>query len=393
MSISPVCLHQRLKERKQLKLVLAGTFIGSVLLHIAIGYSANYWRKEWRQVEAEPIELIMVEAPQPIEKPKAIAKAPAVKLKSPEKVTTTKILKIPQPTIPTEPEIVKQKPVKNLPSLAPEKPNPLVRELEPLPAPKPEPTEPQELKLTAKKPIDPQPDRSSTKVKRTPTRGNSARNPKIDPPNNSPLETENIRPTQAIDSTVARSNSTSDRNFRNNFGNTSNPSNTLDGGNGENENPGSVVGNRAIARNNFGGTAVQRSGGDRNFRNNLSNGNSNENGGENNNTGNGEEPGNIAANNVSFGDRGDSEEVFSQTEVACIRNCQPKYPRGLKKIQARPVVRIEMTADGKPISASIVTSSGYLELDEAVRQMAMEMEFSPPGRSGTLRLRFLLPKG
>jgi TonB family protein len=553
MSISTVCIHQRLKERKQLKLILAGSLIGSSLLHIAICYSANYWKKNARSTDPEPIELIIVEAPKPMEKPKAIAKPRAVKLK-PSKI---KIVKIQKLTPAIEPEIVKQKVVKNLPPPVPEKPIPIAPQSKPLPdpepeppnQPKPEPIKPQELKLTSRKPIKPQPNRSTrsstTKVRRTPQRSNSDRTRRINPSKNSPIRTANTTATRRRNQTIARSSSGSNRDFPNNLDNTNNPgstprggdggnenpgnvaknrtvtrnnsssgslqrsansrnfrnnlddintpssggnssnenpgsapknrpiarnnlgggslqrsggnrdfrnnlggnnsSSTPDGGNVENGNPGTVAGNRPIARNNLGGGSLQRSGGNRdfrnnlgsgnnpsstpdggnvenenpgtvagnrpiarnnsssgslqrsgnsrNFRNNLGSGNSNEGGEESNNSGNGEEPGNIAANRPPSGDRGSSGEAFTQIEVTCIRNCQPKYPRGLKKIQARPVVRIEMTADGKPISASIVTSSGYPELDEAVRQMAMKMEFSPPGRSGTLRLKFHLPRG
>jgi protein TonB len=99
-------------------------------------------------------------------------------------------------------------------------------------------------------------------------------------------------------------------------------------------------------------------------------------------------PGNIAANRTPSGNRGDGGDTFSENEVSCLRNCKPKYPEKLKKIQDTPVVRITITADGKPEKAAIVTSSGYTALDKAVQKMAMRMEFSPPGRKGTLRLTF-----
>jgi TonB family protein len=518
MSISNLSISQRLKEQKRLKFLLAGGLIASSILHLGVGLSNSPWGKKDSRVAEEPIEFIVVDAPKPpmisvkpVEQPKAIATPRTIKLKPPEEVTTTKIIRIQEPVREIEPEVVKPKVAKNIP---PEpKPIPVIREPEPVtesePEPEASPTEPQELKLSSNKPRRVNPTSSQNSPNRSPI-NQSDRNPqtsnnnptrRVSPSTNRPIKRDNTPGGGSTNRTIVRNNtgggslqrSRGNRNFRDNLGDGNNSnatpggnegnntpgsggtnrtiarnntgggslqrsggnrnfrdnlgdgnnSNATPGGNEGNNTPGSGGTNRTIvrnntgggslqrsggnrnfrdnlgdgnnsntpggnegdntpggggnnqpiARNNTGGGSLQRSGGNRNFRDNLGDGNNSNTGSEGNGSGDGEQPGDVAANRTPPGNQGNSGGAFSQTEVSCLRNCQPKYPKGLKKVQARPVVRIEMTADGKPTDASIVTSSGYPELDDAVREMALRMEFSPPGRTGTLRLKFNLPQG
>jgi TonB family protein len=469
MSISNSSVSQRLQEQKRLKFFLAGGLIASSVLHLAVGLSTSSWGKKDSQVAEEPIELMVVDAPKtpiipvkPVEQPK-VTTPRKIKLKPPEEVTTTKIIRI------QEPEAVKPKVAQNIPSPPPPKPIPVIPEPEPVtesePEPEASPTEPEELKLSSqpvsRQRVNPTPSQNSPT--RSPTNKSdrnsqtSNNNPirRVSPPRNRPIKRDSTPGTGGSNQPLARNNtgggslqrSGGQRNFRNNLdrennsnttpggdrGNSNpggggnnqpivrnntgggslqrsggnrnfrdnlggeNNSNTTPGGNEGDSTPGTGGNNQPIVRNNTGGGSLQRSGGNRNFRDNLGDGNNSNTGSEGNGDGNGsgdgEEPGDVSVNRTPPGNQGNSGGAFSQAEVACIRNCQPKYPKGLKKIQARPVVRIEMTADGKPTDASVVTSSGYPELDDAVREMALRMEFSPPGRTGTLRLKFNLPQG
>ncbi|NET07712.1 MAG: TonB family protein [Symploca sp. SIO2B6] len=116
MSISSFCIEQRELEQEALKKFLAISLVGSAVLHVALAFSINWLAKEPEFVN-EPIEIILVEEPEPppaqpkeekLESP-PIPEPPPVKPPQIQELIETKIAEAPQALPPTP--VTPQKPV------------------------------------------------------------------------------------------------------------------------------------------------------------------------------------------------------------------------------------------------------------------------------------------
>ncbi len=81
--------------------------------------------------------------------------------------------------------------------------------------------------------------------------------------------------------------------------------------------------------------------------------------------------------------------------LTILRGPRPPYPARAKRMgwQGEVVLRISIDADGWPREATVLSSSGYRELDEAARRHVLRAwRFSPSGvsASGELPIRFTL---
>ncbi len=72
MSTSKFCIQQRQKEQQRLKKLLIFGFTGSAVLHGILAYALPRWSFEPPTQAQEPIELIIVDKPQPKPKPKQV---------------------------------------------------------------------------------------------------------------------------------------------------------------------------------------------------------------------------------------------------------------------------------------------------------------------------------
>ncbi|NEO98564.1 MAG: TonB family protein [Symploca sp. SIO2E9] len=116
MSISSFCIEQRELEQEALKKFLAMSLVGSALLHVVLAFSIT-WLDQEPEFVNEPIEIIIVEEPEPppVEpkeeklEPPPIPEPPPVKPPKIEELIETKISEAPQPLPPTP--VTPQKPV------------------------------------------------------------------------------------------------------------------------------------------------------------------------------------------------------------------------------------------------------------------------------------------
>lgn len=124
MSISSFCIEQREREQEALKKFLAISLVGSAVLHVALAFSINWLDQEPEFVD-EPIEIIIVEEPEPPPvQPKEekleetpIPEPPPVKPPKIQELIETKIVEAPQPLPPTP--VTPPKPVMASSSIAP----------------------------------------------------------------------------------------------------------------------------------------------------------------------------------------------------------------------------------------------------------------------------------
>jgi periplasmic protein TonB len=179
MSTSKFCIQQRQREQQQLKKLLILGFTGSALFHGLLAYALPHWSFEPPKKAQEPIELILVNKPEPKPKPKPkvepkpivkpVAKPEPVKAKTPPPpVKPPEPIKAetpPPPVKPPEPVKAETPPPKVLtaPKTLPSQPVVATPDPEPL-----EPIKPQPSKVVTSAPSNS--DRSTVATNNAPSR-------------------------------------------------------------------------------------------------------------------------------------------------------------------------------------------------------------------------------
>ena len=143
MTNSQFCIQQRQREQQRLKKLLVAGFVGSAVLHGILAYALPKWSFDSPKQAEEPMELILVDKPQPKVEPKPepkIESKPVVEpkpkpIKPPEPV---KVETPPPPVKPPEPVAAQTAPPKPAPTPEPTpKPQPAPKKVitNPTPAP------------------------------------------------------------------------------------------------------------------------------------------------------------------------------------------------------------------------------------------------------------------
>lgn len=161
MSISNFCIQQREKEKAALKTLLVYSLAGSAVFHVVLAFGMTlFWPKE-ASLADEPIEIIVVESPEPEVKQPEIKPQPVVTPPpKPIPVVTPEPIKPPEPelaTPPPQPKVEIPKPVEKPPEPEIAKPEsePFAEKPEPV-AEKPEPIAPEPKTVTPEKPLPPE---------------------------------------------------------------------------------------------------------------------------------------------------------------------------------------------------------------------------------------------
>lgn len=104
MSTSKFCIQQRQKEQQRLKKLLIFGFTGSAVLHGILAYALPRWSFEPPTQAQEPIELIIVDKPQPKPKPKQVVQPKPKPVVEPEPEPVVEPELEPKPIVEPEPE-------------------------------------------------------------------------------------------------------------------------------------------------------------------------------------------------------------------------------------------------------------------------------------------------
>lgn len=84
------------------------------------------------------------------------------------------------------------------------------------------------------------------------------------------------------------------------------------------------------------------------------------------------------------GQPGNAEPAPAPTEVMAVRTPPPAYPPEVACLggEGTSVLKLVIGNDGRPQTATVLTSSGHRALDEAARSAVLGWEFRPATRNG-----------
>ncbi|NER27479.1 MAG: TonB family protein [Symploca sp. SIO1C4] len=412
MSISSFCIEQRELEQEALKKFLAISLVGSAVLHVALAFSINWLAKEPEFVN-EPIEIILVEEPEPppaqpkeekLESP-PIPEPPPVKPPQIQELIETKIAEAPQPLPPTP--VTPQKPV------APKPPPVVSKPIETSRQPQPKIKTPNQPDFTPNETAPISPPKAIAANQSVPSRPNHNSQPLSTPSDverklsqslnsstNSPVTpSTDISPTAPGEVAVNQSApprpnhnsqplstpSDVERKLSQSL-NSSTNSSVTQSTDASPTAPGEVAVNRSVpTKPAMASSSLAPSSADsRQFSDFSGSDSSSVSPGGSEEQGSPTSPGEV----VAAGSAPAKPEIREGGGgLLCVRRCNPKYPSSLNGEEGTTIVRVVVDQNGNVVETEVARNSGNSQVDQEALTAAKKMRFSAPAGGGLVAVR------